>query len=157
MSIALEPVNTLPAIEEVPLTTQENVEPEQGLAAEPVEAVEVDPPSASTEPLETAALEPTPKRRGRPPKTDAAPKAKAPPKEKAPPKPKAPPKATKAKAPKPPPPEDSSSEDVDETLQNVYNHVARPDLETAVLQFLVNRRQNEAQRRRTLWSQMAQM
>ena len=152
MSIALEPVNPIPDIEEVPIQqeiveAEEPVEPEEPAAA----AVELSPPLELAEPAVVAVV----KRRGRPPKAAIEappPKAKAPAKPKAPPKPKAP-----TKAPKPPPPEDSSSEDVDETLRNVYNHVARPDLETAVLQFLVNRRQNEAQRRRTLWSQLAQM
>ena len=152
MSIALEPVNPIPDIEEVPIQqeiveAEEPEEPEEPAAA----AVELSPPLELAEPVAV----PVAKRRGRPPKAAIEappPKAKAPAKPKPPPKPKAP-----TKAPKPPPPEDSSSEDVDETLQNVYNHVAKPDMETAILQFLVNRKQNEAQRRRTLWSQLAQM
>ena len=95
-------------------------------------------------------LEPAPKKRGRPPKA----KAEAPPpKVKAAPKPKAT-RAPKEKKPPPPPESDSSSsEDIDETLRNVYNHVAKPDMETAILQFLVNRKQSEATRRRELWGE----
>ena len=93
-------------------------------------------------------LEPAPKKRGRPPKA----KAEAPPpKVKAAPKPK----ATRAKKPPPPESDSSSSEDIDETLRNVYNHVAKPDMETAILQFLVNRKQSEQTRRRELWGRLA--
>ena len=46
---------------------------------------------------------------------------------------------------------------MDETLRSVYNHVAKPDMETAILQFLVNRKQSEATRRRELWGRLAQM
>ena len=96
--------------------------------------------------------EPVAKKRGRPPKA----KAEAPPPK--PPKPAPKPKATRAKKPPPPPESDSSSsEDMDETLRNVYNHVAKPDMETAILQFLVNRKQSEAQRRKELWGKLAQM
>ena len=94
--------------------------------------------------------EPAPKKRGRPPKA----KAEAPPpKVKAAPKPKP---VARKKAPPPPESDSSSSEDMDETLRNVYNHVARP-METAILQFLVNRKQSEATRRRELWGRLAQM
>ena len=95
-------------------------------------------------------LEPAPKKRGRPPKA----KAEAPPK---PPKPAPKPKPAARKKAPPPPESDSSSEDVDETLRNVYNHVAKPDMETAILQFLVNRKQSEQARRRELWGRLAQM
>ena len=92
-------------------------------------------------------LEPAPKKRGRPPKA----KAEAPPpKVKAVPKPK----AIRKKAP-PPESDSSSSEDMNETLRNVYNHVARPDMETAILQFLVNRKHSEQTRRRELWGRLA--
>ena len=91
---------------------------------------------------------PAPKKRGRPPKA----KAEAPPPPKV--KPVAKPKATRKKAP-PPESDSSSSEDIDETLRNVYNHVARPDMETAILQFLVNRKHSEQTRRRELWGRLA--
>jgi hypothetical protein len=103
---------------------------------------------SAREPTPPAA--PAPKKRGRPPKARAeapppAPKVKAP-------KPKA------ARKPRAPPVEDSSdSSDVDNTLRNVYNHVAKPDMETAILQFLVNRKQAESTRRRELWGRLAQM
>ena len=95
-------------------------------------------------------LEPAPKKRGRPPKA----KAEAPPK---PVKPAPKPKPAARKKPPPPESDSSSSEDMDETLRNVYNHVAKPDMETAILQFLVNRRQSEQTRRRELWGRLAQM
>ena len=95
--------------------------------------------------------DPTPKKRGRPPKA----KAEAPPPPKV--KPVAKPKATRAKKAPPPESDSSSSEDMNETLRNVYNHVAKPDMETALLQFLVNRKQSEATRRREPWGRLAQM
>ena len=95
-------------------------------------------------------LGPAPKKRGRPPKA----KAEAPPK---PVKPAPKPKPAARKKPPPPESDSSSSEDMDETLRNVYNHVAKPDMETAILQFLVNRRQSEQTRRRELWGRLAQM
>ena len=122
--------------------TPESEEPVD--ADEPPEALE--PTPAPPEP----AAAPAPKKRGRPPKAKAeapppAPKVKAP-------KPKA------ARKPRAPPVEDSSdSSDVDVTLRNVYNHVAKPDMETAILQFLVNRKQAESTRRRELWGRLAQM
>ena len=61
---------------------------------------------------------------------------------------------------KPNPPVEESSDssgDVDETLRNVYNHVAKQDMETAILQFLVNRKQAESIRRRELWGRLAQI
>ena len=97
---------------------------------------------------------PEPKRRGRPPKAKAE-SVLAPPPPKV--KPVAKPKTTRAKKPPPPESDSSSSEDIDETLRNVYNHVAKPDMETAILQFLVNRKQSEATRRRELWGRLAQM
>ena len=111
---------------------------ELAIAEEFVPAREPTPPAA-----------PAPKKRGRPPKARAeapppAPKVKAP-------KPKA------ARKPKPPVEESSDSSDVDNTLRNVYNHVAKPDMETAILQFLVNRKQAESTRRRELWGRLAQM
>ena len=71
---------------------------------------------------------------------------------------KAAPKPKAARKPRAPPVEDSSdSSDVDDTLRNVYNHVQKPDMETAILQFLVNRKQAESTRRRELWGRLAQM
>lgn len=125
--------------------------------AEP-EAVEA-PPRETPEPAvaeeaAVAAPEPTataaPKKRGRPPKANA----EAPPPA---PKVKAAPKPKTARKPKPPVEDISDSSDVDETLRNVYNHVAKPDMETAILQFLVNRRQTESTRRRELCGSLVQM
>ena len=134
---------------------------------EPEEPEELQPPEITPEPREAEIVEqesvpvtneivptppaPAPKKRGRPPKA----KAEAPP---PPPKVvKAAPKPKAARKPKPPVEESSDSSDVDETLRNVYNHVAKPDMETAILQFLVNRKQAESTRRRELWGRLAQM
>ena len=122
----------------------------------PEEILEPDQPDESLdqevvpEPTPTETPAPAPKKRGRPPKAKA--EASPPiPKVKAAPKPKA------VRKPKPPVEESSDSSDVDETLRNVYNHVAKPDMETAILQFLVNRKQAESTRRRELWGRLAQM
>ena len=129
-------------------------EPEQIVPEEPDlpdESLEQEAVPSVPEPTPTETLAPAPKKRGRPPKA----KAEAPP----PPIPKVKP-APKPKAvrkPKPPVEESSDSSDVDETLRNVYNHVAKPDMETAILQFLVNRKQAESTRRRELWGRLAQM
>ena len=111
-------------------------EPEIPESAEP-EAVEAPPETqepADAEEAAVAALEPT----------APAPKKR--------PKPKA------AQKPRAPPVEDSAdSSDVGETIRNVYSHVANPDMETTILQFLVNRKQAESTRRRELWGRLAQM
>ena len=130
---------------------------------EPEEPEEPQPPEITPEPHEaefvpvtnqivpTPPPAPAPKKRGRPPKA----KAEAPP---PPPKVvKAAPKPKAVRKPKLPVEESSDSSDVDETLRNVYNHVQKPDMETAILQFLVNRKQAESTRRRELWGRLAQM
>ena len=127
-------------------------EPEQIVPEEPdlPESLEQEVVPSVPEPTPTETPAPAPKKRGRPPKA----KAEAPPpipKVKAAPKPKA------VRKPKPPVEESSDSSDVDTTLRNVYNHVAKPDMETAILQFLVNRKQAESTRRRELWGRLAQM
>ena len=139
-------------------------EPEEQLPNEPDPREEIQPPEITPEPHEAeivpvtneivpAPPAPAPKKRGRPPKA----KAEAPP---PPPKVKAAPKPKVVRKPKPPVEDSSDSSDVDETLRNVYNHVAKPDkpdMETAILQFLVNRKQAESTRRRELWGRLAQM
>ena len=129
---------------EIPEEPEQVTEPDQ-----PGESLEQEAVPSVPEPTPTETL-PAPKKRGRPPKAkvEAPPPA---PKVKAAPKPKA------ARKPKPPVEESSDSSDVDETLRNVYNHVAKPDMETAILQFLVNRKQAESTRRRELWGRLAQM
>ena len=128
-------------------------EPEQIVPEEPDlpgESVEQEAVPSVPEPTPTETPAPAPKKRGRPPKA----KAEAPPpipKVKAAPKPKA------VRKPKPPVEESSDSSDVDSTLRNVYNHVAKPHMETAILQCLVNRKQAESTRRRELWGRLAQM
>ena len=135
---------------------------------EPEEPEEPQPPEITPEPNDTEVVEqefvpvtneivpapptlPAPKKRGRPPKAKAEAPPPAPKVVKAAPRPKA------ARKPKPPVEESSDSSDVDDTLRNVYNHVAKPDMETAILQFLVNRKQAESTRRRELWGRLAQM
>ena len=144
MQVVLENINSEPEITEsaepqaVEMVEAPPEPQEPAIAEEFVPAPEPTPPAA-----------PAPKKRGRPPKARV----------------EAPPPAPKVKAPKPkavrkpkPPVEDSSdSSDVDDTLRNVYNHVAKPDMETAILQFLVNRKQAESTRRRELWGRLAQM
>ena len=136
MQVVLENINAEPEVVE---------EAEAPESQEPALAEEFVP---AREP--TPAAPPAPKKRGRLPKA----KAEAPPpapKVKAATKPKA---ARKARASM----EDSSdSSDVDTTRRNVYNHVAKPDMETTILQFLVNRKQAESTRRRELWGRLAQM
>ena len=134
MQVVLENINSERQIPEI-------AEPEAAVEAPPPETQEPadaeEPPAALEPPAdapEPPAATPAPKKRGRPPKakTEAPPPAKQ---VKTAPKPKA------ARKPRAPPVEDSSdSSDVDETLRNVYNHVAKPDMETTILQFLVNRK-----------------
>ena len=143
MQVVLENINSEPEIPESaePEAVEAPPEPQEpAIAEESVPTLEPTPPAA-----------PAPKKRGRPPKArvEAPPPA---PRVKAAPKPKA------VRKPRAPPVEDSSdSSDVDVTLRNVYNHVAKPDMETAILQFLVNRKQAESTRRRELWGRLAQM
>ena len=147
--IVLEKIDE-PVMEEAVPEPPEQSEPvvEESTAPEPVLEEEHVPEPPVLERQQTQVAEPVPKKRGRPPKA----KAEAPP-----PKVKAAPKPKAMRAKKPPPPESdsSSSEDIDETLRNVYNHVAKPDMETAILQFLVNRKQSEQTRRRELWGRLA--
>ena len=139
---AMEETATAPEPEPVPVVVEEATIPEPILEEEYVP----EPPGLTRQRSQVA--EPAAKKRGRPPKA----KAEAPPpKVKAAPKPK----ATRTKKPQPPESDSSSSEDIDETLRNVYNHVAKPDMETAILQFLVNRKQSEQTRRRELWGRLA--
>ena len=129
-----------------PEIPEEPDQPGESLEQEAVPSV----PSVPSVPEPTQPTEtPAPKKRGRPPKL----KIEAPPIPKA----KAP-KAPKPRKPWAPPVEESSdSSDVDTTLRNVYNHVAKPDMETAILAYLVNRKQAESTRRRELWGRLAQM
>ena len=146
-TIVLEQIE--PEIPEEPeQVTEEPDQPGESLEQEAVPSVPSVPsvPEPTQAPTET----PAPKKRGRPPKL----KIEAPP-----PIPKAKaPKAPKPRKPWAPPVEESSdSSDVDTTLRNVYNHVAKPDMETAILAYLVNRKQAESTRRRELWGRLAQM
>ena len=135
MSIVLEPVVDQAEVETV-ATPPETAAPESVVEAAPEPVVE-----AAPEPVEQAAAEPTtpaPKKRGRPRKditpAKAAPKARA----KAVPK-----RAATAPAPAPPP-----SSDEEEPM-------SQADLETEILHYLVQRRSQQQDRRRQLWSQLA--
>ena len=135
MSIVLEPVVDQAEVETV-ATPPETAAPESVVEAAPEPVVE-----AAPEPVEQAAAEPTtpaPKKRGRPRKdiTPAkAPKARA----KAVPK-----RAATTPAPAPP-----SSSDEEEPMSQSH-------LETAILNYLVQRTRSQQQdRRRQLWSQLA--
>ena len=146
MQVVLENINAEPEAAEVP----ESQEPADTLEPAPLDdAAPLEATAASPEPT-PAAPEPAaaPKKRGRPPKA----RVEAPP-----PAPKArPPKPKAVRKPKPPVEDSSDSSDVDTTLRNVYNHVQKPNMETAILQFLVNRKQAESTRRRELWCRLAQ-
>ena len=144
MQIVLENINAEPEVVETP----EPQEPADALElAAPFEPT-AKPPEPTPEALEPTpaapepAAAPAPKKRCRPPnaKAEAPPPA---PKIKAAPKPKA------VRKPKPPVEDSSDSSDVDTTLRNVYNHIQKPDMETAILQA-------ETTRRRELWGRLAQ-
>ena len=144
VSASISPTEVLGDIEEL-----ENADVLQDKMEPPVPSTAPSVPSAapavpSAVPAVPSAV-PAPKKRGRP---KALAQVEKKPKE---------PKARVPKPPKAPQPESSSSEDVDETLRSVYRHAAKPDMETAILQFLVNRRQSQSSRRRELWSNLAQM
>ena len=134
MSVVLAPVVDQAEVETV-ATPQETAAPESVVEAAPEPVVE-----AAPEPVEQAAepTTPAPKKRGRPRKdvtpAKVAPKARA----KAVPK-----RAATAPAPAPP-----SSSDEEEPL-------SQADLETEILHYLVQRRSQQQDRRRQLWSQLA--
>ena len=135
------------ATEEPPAEPEEQEKTAQ--TAEP-ELVEEERTLTQVEVAEPSPPAPAPKKRGRPPKAKAEAKAPA----------KAPglqllPRAPRRKIVSELLGDSDSSTDVEETLRNVYRHVAKPDMETAILQFLVNRKQSEQTRRRELWSQLA--
>ena len=146
-----EPAMEEAAPEETAVPSEPEPVVEESTAPEPILEEEHVPAPPVLQRQQTQVLEPAAKKRGRPPKA----KAEAPPpKVKAVPKPKP---VARKKAPPPPDSDSSSSEDMDETLRNVYNHIVKPDMETAILQFAVNRKQSEASRRRELWGRLAQM
>ena len=95
---------------------------------------------------------PVPKRRGRPPKAKAeAPKARAPkaaPKTAAKNAPKAAPKTApkRAKTRAPSVSSDESSDDV---------ALSRDDMDTLLMQYMLDRKTNQRDQRRTMWRQMA--
>ena len=143
MQVVLENIAEPEAAEAEP-EPADTVKPAPLDDAAPEPAAPPEAPPAAPEP----AAAPAPKKRGRPPKA----RVEAPP-----PAPKArPAPKPKTRKPKPPVEDSSDSSDIDDTLRNVYNHVQKPDMETAILQFLVNRKQAESTRRRELWGRLAQ-
>ena len=135
MSVVLEPVDQ--AEVETVATPPETAAPESVVEAAPEPVVE-----AAPEPVEAQAAEPAapaPKKRGRPRKdvtpAKVAPKARA----KAAPK-----KAATAPVPAAPPPSSSDEEPM-----------SHADLETEIVNYLVQRKLQQQDRRRQLWSQLA--
>ena len=132
MSVVLEPV----VAEAEPVEVAE--------AQEPPETVDDTPPPEEATPPEQkqAVVEPTPapkRPRGRPRKDPATPaKAVAP-------KPRAKPVAKRATAPTPAPPPSSSDEE---------EPMSQADLETEILNYLVQRKTNQQAQRRALWLQL---
>ena len=145
MAITLESVAP-PGLDQEAVEEEEIVEPAE--TAEVAAEEEQDP-----EPTEEIATEeppvevPVPKARGRPKKTDSTPKAapKVAP-EAAAPKPKAKTRA-KAAAKKPAPIYESSSES--------DTPINQDDMDTMLLQFLLQRKHAQRDSRREMWKQMA--
>ena len=128
MSVVLEPVV---AETEEPVVATETVDD----TPPPESVVEATAPEQEQTVVEP--ITPAPKKRGRPrkdPATPAAPKPRA----KAVPK-----RAATAPVPAPPP----SSSDEEEPMSQ--------DIETEILNYLVNRKSEQQARRRALWSQLA--
>ena len=135
--ISLESVDE-PTEEVVEAEATPDIAPEPDVAPEPTP---IDEPPGLVNDIEEV---PAPKRRGRPPKAKAeAPKARAP---KAAPKTaaKAAPKRAKTRAPSVS--SDESSDDV---------ALSRDDMDTLLMQYLLDRKTNQRDQRRTMWSQMA--
>jgi len=116
-------------------------EPAEEVAPEPVEPAEEVAPEPPEPEAAEAPVTPAPKRRGRPRKEEAA-APKAPVRMKAAPKPRAKRAAT---APVAPPPTESDEEE----------GLSHADLETEILEFLVQRKTQQQDRRRQLWAQLA--
>ena len=142
MSVVLEPVVA---------QTEEPVEVAD--AQEPPETVDDTPPEEETPPEQEQPvasfgaspqepITPAPKKRGRPRKDPATP-AKA-----AAPKPRAKPIAKRAATAPVPAPPPSSSDEEEPISQDL-------DLETAIVNYLVQRKTVQQDRRRALWSQLA--
>ena len=126
MSVSLE--SLVPQEEPVPQVEIE--EPPAPQEEEPPIVEEANTPAAP--PVQNMVEEvtaPAPKRRGRPKKDPAAP---------------APKKAVKIKAPPPVTPESSDGEPID-----------RDDMETMLLDFLIQRKQSQQNARRNMWAQLA--
>jgi len=150
MSVALESVTEEPPAEAAVAPEESAANPQEPaeVAPEPADEslrVTESPPGPEPE-LVTAESVPEPKKRGRPRKEEPA-TPKAPVRMKAAPKPPAPKPCAKRAATTPvaPPPEES---DEDEPF-------SRADLETEILEFLVQRKTQQQDRRRQLWAQLA--
>ena len=124
------------------LEAQEEIQDEAPQATEPPE---VDTPLTEIpEELVQEPATPAPKRRGRPPKAQAqaqTPVAKA--------------KPTAKRAPKrlPPPPPSDNESDSSSDSQTASLH--RDDVETMMLSYLVHRKNQQMDKRRHMWTQLA--
>ena len=148
MAISLESVAPPGLDQEAVEEEEQNVEPAETaeVAAEVAEEEEDPEPSEEIATEEPPVEVPVPKARGRPKKTDSTPKAapKVAPKAAAP-KPKAKPRA-KAAAKKPAPIYESSSES--------DTPINQDDVDTMLLQFLLQRKHAQRDSRREMWKQM---
>ena len=139
-AVAGEPQDGPP--DEGALEAQEEIQDEAPQATEPPE---VDTPLTEiAEELVQEPVTPAPKRRGRPPKAKVqtqAPVAKAKPAAKRIPK----------RLP-PPPPSDSES---DNSFESPTASLHRDDLETMMLSYLVQRNNQQMDKRRQTWTQLA--
>ena len=139
MPVTLEAVASEPQ-DEGALEAQEEI---PDVAPQATEPPEVDTPLTEIpEELVQEPVTPAPKRRGRPPKAQAqAPVAKAKPVEKRVPKHVA-----------PPPPSDSDS---DSSSDSPSASLHRDDIETLMLSYLVQRKHQQIDKRRQMWTRLA--
>ena len=147
MPVSLETIESEPQggpPDEGTLEAQEEIPDEAPQATEPPE---VDTPLTEIpEELVQEPVTPAPKRRGRPPKVKTQPQAE-------PPVPKAKPVAKKApKRLPPPPPSDSDSES---SSDSPTASLHRDDLETMMIGYLVQRKNQQMDKRRQMWTQLA--
>ena len=130
MSVVLEDVNPEDPAEPAESVSIQNTE----MTPEPESiSADVADPEPANDGVEDVPPPPAPKKRGRPKKDPALPKAA--------PKPR----AKRAAAPVAPPPPESSDEEP----------FSQNDLETEILSFLVQRKTQQQDRRRQLWTQLA--
>ena len=125
MSVTLESVSTAVPEEPIEELPEEETAPEE----QPQETIPEEPPAAPPPPEEPVVI----KKRGRPPKAKAEAKPKA---------------APKARIKKPVTPVESSSSEEDTPIN-------RDDMDTMLLQYLLQRKHAQRDSRRAMWVQMA--